>query len=541
MESAESNDEANDRVASSRQSASSQNAATNPNGPSPDTPTEDKTTHASYRYHDYAGSQSLSDDAASDNRYDPYTTKAAYGGANGMPATAGNNHQCQQTPHHQVAQDQAAVNYTYPYGSSTANKSPANISALRRHALEFNRSLFGTASVNSNSNNPAVVDLESAASSSRTIANGDILRMQKFPAKLASILSRPEWNDIITWMPHGRSWKVIKPHDFETLIMPLFFDHSNYHSFNRLVNAWSFRRMSSGPDRGSYYHEMFLRGRPNLHRHMRRLPKNRKKEIMNKKDQPDFYIMPYLEDPTPASCLAARGAPAPPAHAVPAAPSFASTLTGLSTTTLPSHAPHTHGIDTTAAAATVAGIGAYHPTFDPSLPSLLGIPGQAAGRLGVGGIDGPHDARSYMPNMSGNMTEMALRQEADRLHFQADRMRLLSGLPVHVSPSGHLLCGIEPRIGGMGGLMQHLPAQSSNPYQSYHQAMAPQLPSIPATPATGYINDNSHLKQIQQIQEQLQPHIAGPPAYHNTLGVAEPAHPQQKHRREDQGQPNNNN
>jgi hypothetical protein len=38
--------------------------------------------------------------------------------------------------------------------------------------------------------------------------------------------------------------------------MPLFFEYSNYHSFNRLVNAWSFRRISSGPDRGSYYHEV---------------------------------------------------------------------------------------------------------------------------------------------------------------------------------------------------------------------------------------------------------------------------------------------
>lgn len=57
-------------------------------------------------------------------------------------------------------------------------------------------------------------------------------------------------------MPHGRSWKVLKPNLFESLVMPLFFEYSNYHSFNRLVNAWSFRRISSGRDRGSYYHEV---------------------------------------------------------------------------------------------------------------------------------------------------------------------------------------------------------------------------------------------------------------------------------------------
>jgi hypothetical protein len=82
------------------------------------------------------------------------------------------------------------------------------------------------------------------------------IRIQKFPVKLYAILSRQEFSEIITWMPHGRSWKVLKPSAFETLVMPLFFEYSNYHSFNRLVNAWSFRRLSSGPDRGAYYHEV---------------------------------------------------------------------------------------------------------------------------------------------------------------------------------------------------------------------------------------------------------------------------------------------
>ena len=85
------------------------------------------------------------------------------------------------------------------------------------------------------------------------------IRVQKFPVKLYAILAQKEFNDIISWMPHGRSWKVLKPNVFESLVMPLFFEYSNYHSFNRLVNAWSFRRVSSGPDRGSYYHEVSFR------------------------------------------------------------------------------------------------------------------------------------------------------------------------------------------------------------------------------------------------------------------------------------------
>ena len=92
-----------------------------------------------------------------------------------------------------------------------------------------------------------------------SISSASSIRGQKFPVKLYAILSREEFHDIITWMPHGRSWKVLKPNLFESLIMPLFFEYRNYHSFNRLINAWSFRRISeSGPDRGSYYHEVCI-------------------------------------------------------------------------------------------------------------------------------------------------------------------------------------------------------------------------------------------------------------------------------------------
>lgn len=115
------------------------------------------------------------------------------------------------------------------------------------------------------------------------------IRVQKFPVKLYAILAQKEFNEIITWQPHGRAWKVLKPQAFESLVMPLFFEYSNYHSFNRLVNAWSFRRISSGPDRGSYYHELFLRGKPHLQKFMRRLPKTHKKLPMKKEDEPDFY------------------------------------------------------------------------------------------------------------------------------------------------------------------------------------------------------------------------------------------------------------
>jgi len=115
------------------------------------------------------------------------------------------------------------------------------------------------------------------------------VRSQRFPTKLYALLSQPSLSGIITWMPHGRGWKVIKPRVFETSVLPVFFESDNYHSFNRVINAWSFRRKSTGPDRGSYFHELFLRGKPHLQKYMRRLPRTHKKLAMSKSEEPDFF------------------------------------------------------------------------------------------------------------------------------------------------------------------------------------------------------------------------------------------------------------
>jgi HSF-type DNA-binding len=106
-----------------------------------------------------------------------------------------------------------------------------------------------------------VVDDEQSTHSGTTgsTTENSSIRVQKFPVKLYAILAQPEFAEIISWMPHGRCWKVNRPSMFESLVMPLFFEYSNYHSFNRLVNAWSFRRVSTGPDRGAYYHEVRMR------------------------------------------------------------------------------------------------------------------------------------------------------------------------------------------------------------------------------------------------------------------------------------------
>lgn len=123
-----------------------------------------------------------------------------------------------------------------------------------------------------------------------------------FPAKLHTILSSAEYNGYITWLPHGRAWRVLKPKQFEEII-PKFFRSTKYASFMRQVNGWGFKRIiTPGPDFNAYWHELFLRGLPDLCDRMKR-PQKTDPELKNE-DPPDFYrVSKYspLPDPGHAS------------------------------------------------------------------------------------------------------------------------------------------------------------------------------------------------------------------------------------------------
>ncbi len=131
-------------------------------------------------------------------------------------------------------------------------------------------------------------------------------RIPNFPAKMMAILSRPDLADIISWMPHGRSWKVHKPREFEVKVIPTYFEHSKFSSFIRQANGWGFRRIiSKGPDRNSYYHEMFLRGKPHLIKLMKR-PTTTGRPQADANTEPDFYRISQdnpLPEPTMANEL----------------------------------------------------------------------------------------------------------------------------------------------------------------------------------------------------------------------------------------------
>ena len=114
-------------------------------------------------------------------------------------------------------------------------------------------------------------------------------RIPSFPVKMHAILSRPDLADIVSWMPHGRSWRVWKPREFEVKVIPTYFEHNKFSSFIRQANGWGFRRITTkGPDRNSYYHELFLQGVPHLAKMMQR-PSANQKPVSDASTEPNFY------------------------------------------------------------------------------------------------------------------------------------------------------------------------------------------------------------------------------------------------------------
>ena len=121
-----------------------------------------------------------------------------------------------------------------------------------------------------------------------------------FPLKLQIVLKVTEklgQQHIISWLPHGRSFMIHRPREFEAEIMGKFFKQTKLTSFRRQLNLYDFQRITHGRDAGSYYHELFLRGRPLLAKRMvRRKVKGTKiRASSSPDDEPNFYKMTPME------------------------------------------------------------------------------------------------------------------------------------------------------------------------------------------------------------------------------------------------------
>lgn len=120
---------------------------------------------------------------------------------------------------------------------------------------------------------------------------------EMFPMRLRALLADPTVCDVVSWLPHGKSFVVLRPDVFATRVLPRYFapEGSNslnaktttalstdgsltinnktqgvhkYPSFTRKLNRWGFRQISRGLDAGAFCHDLFQRDDPELCRSM---------------------------------------------------------------------------------------------------------------------------------------------------------------------------------------------------------------------------------------------------------------------------------
>jgi hypothetical protein len=79
---------------------------------------------------------------------------------------------------------------------------------------------------------------EKADGPSSSSAKRTTTKEATFPTKLHMILSNPEFQDIVSWLPHGRSWRILQQKAFEERVIPMYFRHGRYSSFARQVRPF---------------------------------------------------------------------------------------------------------------------------------------------------------------------------------------------------------------------------------------------------------------------------------------------------------------
>jgi HSF-type DNA-binding len=120
-----------------------------------------------------------------------------------------------------------------------------------------------------------------------------------FPVKLHEMLIKTELDElqsVVSWMPHGRAFVVHSPAEFKSLL-PNYFKLSKLASFQRQLNLYGFQRLTTGPDKNGYYHELFLRGRMDLVAQMHRIKVKGTgvRAKANPEEEPNLYAYPKID------------------------------------------------------------------------------------------------------------------------------------------------------------------------------------------------------------------------------------------------------
>ena len=119
------------------------------------------------------------------------------------------------------------------------------------------------------------------------------------PEDLRQMLEEAELDgntSIVAWCKHGRAFVVLDKVAFTDHIMPRYFKASKFAYFSDAIRQWGFRRFRFGPDKGAFYHKLFLRGQPELTRHLTRIQMNESMISWPLEDgEPNLYDPPSVD------------------------------------------------------------------------------------------------------------------------------------------------------------------------------------------------------------------------------------------------------
>ena len=119
-----------------------------------------------------------------------------------------------------------------------------------------------------------IVSQRTGASHGNSVVSRD---KETFPMRLHALLADSSVRDVVSWLPHGNSFVILRPDEFALRVLPRYFSpegSSNsshvhkYPSFTRKLNRWGFRQIARGADAGAFCHELFRRDTPERCRDM---------------------------------------------------------------------------------------------------------------------------------------------------------------------------------------------------------------------------------------------------------------------------------
>ena len=90
---------------------------------------------------------------------------------------------------------------------------------------------------------------------------------ESFPRKLYRLLEETAIagrSHVISFTASGTAFRVHNPDAFARDIIPIYFRHSQYPSFQRQLSMYGFERIVDGPESGAYRHALFQQGHPLL-------------------------------------------------------------------------------------------------------------------------------------------------------------------------------------------------------------------------------------------------------------------------------------